>query len=147
MGLHHIVALYLFGGVYSANFFECGSVIAVLHDSADILTNWCKFWSETTLSNFTVASFLIYLIVWFYTRCLILPYLIYGIWAYSPPNPDIELKFLIPVFCYLLSIMYMLHCYWFTLFLGMLKKFMKSGKAEDDQNKTVVEEVSDDKKA
>ena len=56
MGLHHIVALYLFGGVYTSNIFESGSVVAVLHDVADILTNWCKFWSETTFSNFTVAS-------------------------------------------------------------------------------------------
>jgi len=131
MGLHHIVALYLFGGVYSANFFECGSVIAVLHDSADIMTNFTKFFSETKLQTFTGISFIFYMMLWFYTRCIVLPYLIYGIWEYTPPNPDIELKFLTPVFCYLLSIMFMLHCYWFYLFIGMITKFTKTGKAED----------------
>ena len=49
MGLHHIVALYLFGGVYLANFFETGAVIAVLHDIADIGTNFTKFFSDTPL--------------------------------------------------------------------------------------------------
>ena len=131
MGLHHIVALYLFGGVYTSNFWECGSVLAVLHDVADIGTNWCKFFSDTPLSNFTVVSFLFYLATWFWTRCIVLPCLIYGLWIYAPPNPDIDFKFLIPVFCYLLSIMFMLHCYWFYLFLKMLGKFCKTGKAED----------------
>ena len=49
MGLHHIVALYLFGGCYICGFWECGGVAAVLHDSADIMTNWTKFFSETKL--------------------------------------------------------------------------------------------------
>ena len=49
MGLHHIVALYLFGGAYFLNFFESGAVIAVLHDISDIGTNWCKFFSDTPL--------------------------------------------------------------------------------------------------
>jgi len=136
MGLHHIVALYLFGGVYCTNIFESAAVIAVLHDIADILTNWCKFFSETKHATFTAISFVFYLAIWFYTRCMVLPYLIWGFWQYSPQNPDIELKYLIPVFCYLLSIMFMLHCYWFVLFLGILKKFIKTGKAEDGQNKT-----------
>jgi len=146
MGLHHIVALYLFGGVYMANFFECGSVVAVLHDIADILTNFTKFFAETKLSNFTGASFVVYMGVWFYTRIFVLPQLIYGIWVYTPEHPDIELNFLIPVFCYLLFIMFMLHCYWFMLFVGILRKFLKSGNAEDTQQKTETVELTQKKK-
>ena len=42
MALHHIVALYLFGGCYMFNLWEGGSVIAFLHDIADIFGNLTK---------------------------------------------------------------------------------------------------------
>lgn len=38
MGLHHLVALYLFGGCYLTNIWEIGAVIAFVHDVADMPT-------------------------------------------------------------------------------------------------------------
>ena len=42
MGLHHIVAFYLYMGTYMYNSWEIGSTIALLHDLADILVNLSK---------------------------------------------------------------------------------------------------------
>ena len=123
------------------NFFECGSVITVLHDIADIGTNFTKFFGETKLNNFTGASFVFYMGVWFYTRIFVLPQLIYGIWVYAPVHPDIEMNFLVPGFCYLLFMMFMLHCYWFMMMVDLLKKFMKTRTTEDTQQKTEIVEL------
>jgi len=78
MGLHHIVALYLFGGAYIFNGWEAGSVLAFLHDLADIATNMVKFLSESKFKTAAGIWFVsVFMPVWFYTRCLALPYMIY----------------------------------------------------------------------
>ena len=38
-------------------------------------------------------------------------------------------------FVYLLSCMFLLHCYWFLMFVLILKKFCKTGKAVDEQER------------
>lgn len=42
LSLHHLAAIYLFGGLYLYNVWEIGAVIAYLHDIADITTNLIK---------------------------------------------------------------------------------------------------------
>jgi hypothetical protein len=79
MSLHHIVSIYLFGGCYLFNIWEAGSVIAFLHDIADILTALSKLFSETRYSKCTVAAFLTLMVVWFYTRVALLPQFIYRV--------------------------------------------------------------------
>lgn len=49
LSLHHMAAIYLFGGCYLYNVWEIGGVIAYLHDIADITTNLLKTSAE---SNF-----------------------------------------------------------------------------------------------
>jgi hypothetical protein len=43
--------------------------------------------------------------------------------------------FLQNFFVYLLSCMFLLHCYWFLMFVLILKKFCKTGKAVDEQER------------
>ena len=73
MGLHHIVSIYLFGGCYLLNVWECGSVIALLHDIADITTNVTKFLAESRFKIPLVIVFLFHMCIWFYTRNFLLP--------------------------------------------------------------------------
>jgi hypothetical protein len=47
MGLHLVVALYLFGGSYMMNAWEAGAVITFMHDIADIFTSVTKVMAET----------------------------------------------------------------------------------------------------
>lgn len=75
--------------------------------------------------------------VWFYSRMVVLPWTIYTLHV-TPV--DMGWKYTMPTFCYLLSCMFMLHCYWFMLFCRMLSKFVSSGVAEDIQSKTVVKD-------
>lgn len=77
MALHHIVAIYLFGGCYLCNVWEGGSVIALLHDIADITTNLVKMSAESKYGTATAIIFVTHMIIWFYTRNLLLPWMIY----------------------------------------------------------------------
>lgn len=132
MGLHHIVAIYLFGGCYLFNAWEIGGVIALLHDIADVTTGIVKCLIETRFSSAAAVFFVTHMAIWFYTRNMILPYCIYMIWI-TPV--EFGSSIVMPTFCYLLSCMLMLHCYWFMLFCKLLKKYAISGSTEDTQSK------------
>ena len=128
MALHHIVAIYLFGGCYLFNAWEVGGTIAFLHDIADITTSLVKTLVETKAEMATLVTFLTHMAIWFYTRNLNLPYMIYQIWNHPV---DMGSPIVKPFFCYLLGCMFLLHCYWFSLFVMMLAKYASKGTRED----------------
>ena len=135
MGLHHIVAMYLFGGCYLFNAWGIGGIIALLHDIADVGTGAAKCLAETKYGNVTAVVFVTLMCVWFYTRLIILPYMMYMIWI-TPVDMGSPIP--IPCFIYLLGCMFLLHCYWFMLFCKMLKKYTTTGATEDIQSKTAT---------
>lgn len=73
MGLHHIIALYLFGGGYLLNAWEVGAVISFLHDIADIFVSIVKMLAETKYNQRTANIMWVVMILWFYTRIFLLP--------------------------------------------------------------------------
>lgn len=81
MGLHHIVAIYLFGGCYLFNAWEVGSTIAFLHDIADVTTNVMKTLSESRFKKESAITFVLHMSIWFWTRLIVLPYLIFLIFT------------------------------------------------------------------
>lgn len=50
-------------------------------------------------------------------------------------NKDFGDWYLQNFFVYLLSCMFLLHCYWFLMFILILKKFCKTGRAVDEQDR------------
>ena len=77
MFLHHIAAVclyfaYIFGGLVTF-----GSIAAYLHDVADVPANLARSLSATRLEPLTFVCALIMMAAWFYTRCYLLPQLIY----------------------------------------------------------------------
>ena len=133
MGFHHIVALYLFGGCYLFNAWNAGSVIALLHDIADITTSVTKTLAETNYKNTLGATFVLHMCIWFYTRNLLLPYFIWTVGT-NGNLVDFKSSIVLPFFIYLLCCMFLLHCYWFLMFCKMLMKFLVKGATEDTQN-------------
>lgn len=132
MTLHHLAALYLFGGCYLLNLWEIGGVIAFLHDIADVTTNFVKFLADTDYTNATVFVFISHMVIWAWTRNLVLPYFVYTIWTQDMAELKDVSTFVKPFFCYLLSCMIMLHYYWFSLFVLMLVKYSKTNQTEDE---------------
>lgn len=137
MALHHICAVYLYGGLYLLNVWEIGATIAFLHDIADIFANIVKFAGETSYDSVAAFCMVVHMSVWAWTRMVALPFCIYKIYE-TPADIGVYAK---PIFIYLLSCMCALHFFWFYLFCRMIGRFCKDGKAEDIQSQT---ETADD---
>lgn len=76
MVFHHLVTIYLFGFSHLTNTIV-GGVVLLLHDSSDIFIGFSRIFSETKYSKTCACCFVIALIIYFYTRLLIFPYVIY----------------------------------------------------------------------
>lgn len=134
MFLHHVVTLMLYGGSYMINMTDAGSVIMYLHDWADVFTSFVRCFTETTLTPLSVASALGMLLSWFYTRLWVFPQVIY--WSCFHKDIYHGAGFVSDKFFgSLLSILFILHVYWFFVLLKSIQKFIKVGKAEDLQQR------------
>ena len=128
MALHHFLSLYLYGGSYLCNAWECAGVIAFLHDTAAITTDLTKLLTETKYKWATATVFFFHLGLWSYTRMYVYPILIYELSNYTP---DMESQVLRPIFVYLLSGLCVLHFYWFYIKMLILHGFCTKGSTED----------------
>ena len=73
MGLHHLVAIFLFLGAYFLESVPEGADIAFLHDIADIFINLTRFSAETRHSKMTAGLFVLSIITWILTRLVWFP--------------------------------------------------------------------------
>lgn len=130
MALHHLCAIYLYGGCYIVNGWEMGQTIAFLHDIADIFVNLAKFFTESRSKPLSLTFALCMISSWLYTRVLLLPKIIYDV--VQDDNTEFQ-KFIYvkQFFCVLLLCMWMLHCYWFKIFMVMLHNAIFKNKYED----------------
>ena len=124
-------------GSYMFNVWECGAVISFIHDFTDMFGHICKAASNTKCDWITIPSFFMVLLSWGYMRNIVFPICIWQLW-----NSGIfaELKYILPIYCYLLSCLVILHYYWYYIFMNVLKNLVFKGITEDLQNKIVVEE-------
>ena len=138
MMLINLVTLYLYAFSYMTNTM-IGAVIAFTHGLADICVSLTRAWAESEYSKVTFYSFLSTIIVWFYTRLIVLPYIIYvatiklEVYALSP--------YVQPTFGFLLTCLLCMHIYWFYIFSKMFFNYIYYGSTEDLQNTTQKEEA------
>jgi len=81
MGLHHMATIYLMFGSYLFNCWECGAIIAFLHDFSDILGHLTKLTVNLKIDLISALVFIVLMFIWFWTRCFTFPYMIYQIWV------------------------------------------------------------------
>jgi len=81
MLLHHIAAVCLYFSYIFGNMLYIGSVIAYLHDLADIFGKICKGLNATVYQDSSAVFFVMCMIVWFATRIFSLPQMIYFIFT------------------------------------------------------------------
>ena len=83
MLLHHLLTVALYAFSYMTNSIKIGSLIMYLHDWADIWTPFTKFWVDTPYKYTTIVSGVIIWSVWFYSRLIVFPQIIYwGVYIY-----------------------------------------------------------------
>lgn len=138
MLLHHTLTFYLYGGCYFFNAWECGVVIAMVHDSTEILLTCTKMWAETIYRKITTYVFFTHLALWIYIRQWVFPQLIWGCWKIEV---ELHSNLVQPFFCYLLTCLFLMHCYWLVLMLNIVhyniygklyKRELYRGDTEED---------------
>ena len=73
MFVHHITANFLYFGYIYGNIINLGSVIAYLHDIADVPANLGKTLSATRFDKACLVTGIIMMVMWGYTRIYMLP--------------------------------------------------------------------------
>ena len=134
MMLHHIVTLFLMSFSYMLNMQNAGATVLFLHDIADIFTCFVRCICETTLTNVTLGSVACMLISWFYTRLLMLPYIISILFFYTADIYHGKGFWILKFLCVHLSTLFILHMYWFYLMVSAIQKFAKSGKLQEPED-------------
>ena len=77
MLIHHIAAVALFPGLIFGGLLSGGVVAAWIHDVADIFVAICRTLNVLEYKWSSTLAFIAMIIVWFYTRLMLLPYFIY----------------------------------------------------------------------
>lgn len=130
MCLHDILTIYLYGGSYLVNLWNIGATIALIHDTSDILLQAAKIFSETKRENLTGAIFVLQMAIWFYTRIIIFPWVIYK--SVTQANLDLGNQMIVPYFAFGLSCLVFMHAYWFHIFVKILLTSVLAGEELKD---------------
>ncbi|XP_054439332.1 ceramide synthase 4 [Pteronotus mesoamericanus] len=129
--VHHAVTITLVTFSYSSNLLRIGSLVLLLHDAADYLLEACKMLNYAHHWRLCNWLFMVFSLVFFYTRLVLFPtQILYTTYYESIANSG-------PFFAYyffnlLLVMLQLLQVFWFCLILRMIHSFMKKGQMEKD---------------
>ncbi|XP_042549666.1 ceramide synthase 4 [Dipodomys spectabilis] len=145
--IHHFVTITLISFSYCSNLLRIGTLVLLLHDSADYLLEVGKMLSYAGFGSACTALFFVFSSVFFYTRLIIFPTKI----LYTTLFDSVENSG--PFFGYyffntLLIMLQVLHVYWFCLILRMIYNVLRKGQLGKDVRSDEEEsDYSDDEVA
>lgn len=76
MMFHHLVTIYLYTFSYLSNTL-IGAVVAYIHDIGDVFVCLTRIFAEMPYILPIIISYFTMVLIWFYTRLTIFPYVIY----------------------------------------------------------------------
>ncbi|KAJ6662913.1 hypothetical protein lerEdw1_011117 [Lerista edwardsae] len=122
--LHHFAALALMFFSWSANYIRIGTLVMIVHDTADVWLEAAKLFKYANWERTCNVLFLIFAIVFFITRIILFPFWILRATVYYV---TFYTTTLIPAYFFfngMLLILQVLHLYWGYLIFKVLKKFL-----------------------
>jgi len=143
MILHHTCTIFLMSFSYLINFIRIGTLVLFVHDVPDIFAYAIKFVVDTGNAPLILTFYFALLAVWGYVRLFVFPLFViyssfYESWTVLGDKVYGRL-----FFNAMLVMLFVLHVYWYTLFIKMGLKFANTGKAYDIQQKVKAEVVVD----
>lgn len=158
MTIHHCVTLLLLFISYMMNFTRIGVLILVIHDASDVFLEFAKLCNYTQSNNIKYRSsftkiqdmfFIIFAIVFIFTRLYIYPFYIYHAMLVRSQQPGVNLG-MAPVywvFAVLLGALVILHIIWGSIILKMCWQFVagtmvKDARSDDELDFTQEQQLS-----
>ncbi|XP_061695808.1 ceramide synthase 2-like isoform X2 [Syngnathoides biaculeatus] len=142
--IHHLATVFLLSFSYCANYIRIGTLVMLLHDSADILLESAKMFNYGSgWRKVCDVLFVVFTAVFFLTRLVIFPSKIIHttlILSMETFQPFAGYYF----FNILLMVLQGLHVFWAVLILRMVPKFL-TGKMEKDERSDEDSELEEDK--
>ncbi|XP_060037587.1 ceramide synthase 4 [Erinaceus europaeus] len=144
--VHHFTTITLITFSYSSNLLRIGSLVLLLHDTSDFLMEFCKMCHYSKLQRVCDGFFIVFALVFLYTRLVLFPtQILYTTYYESIIDHG-------PFFGYyffngLLMLLQLLHVFWSFLILRMLYSFTQKGKMEKDVRSDVEESESSEAEA
>jgi len=133
MFVHHVVTITLLTFSYVCNFTRVGSVILLIHDSADFWIELVKYGLYTGNEVVTNIAFLFVVIVWLLTRLIIFPFRV--IYSTYIEGPLIANDYHFPayyIFNILLCMLQVMHVIWFYYICRMAYSGLVKGNIDKD---------------
>jgi len=147
MMIHHVVTLFLITISYLRMYISIGIVVLVIHDWVDVVLYITKSLSDSSLKYTTAISFFLLSVEWAYVRlyaypkCIILIILNYMLNFHKlEQTVDVDFREIMGLLS-VLVVLWLLHCYWFYLFLLAWMEFFKKGEVEDFHEDGIGEQV------
>ncbi|XP_052499898.1 ceramide synthase 4 isoform X2 [Budorcas taxicolor] len=144
--IHHFVTIILISFSYSLNLLRIGSLVLLLHDSSDYLLEASKLFNYTHWRRLCDTLFIIFSLVFFYTRLVLFPTRILYT-TYFESTANLGTFFGYYFLNTLLMILQLLHVFWSCLIVRMIYSFLKKGQMEKDVRSDVEELDSSDGEA
>ncbi|KAJ8363152.1 hypothetical protein SKAU_G00119830 [Synaphobranchus kaupii] len=139
--VHHVSTISLLGFSYCSNYVRIGTLVMLLHDSADVLLESAKMFNYADWRKSCDVLFVIFTLVFLVTRLVVFPLkvihttLVLSMEVFSP-------FFGYYFFNVLLLVLQALHVFWAWFILRMFYKFIFRGKVGRDERSD--EESGDD---
>uniref|UniRef100_A0A8C2FHQ4 Ceramide synthase 3b n=1 Tax=Cyprinus carpio TaxID=7962 RepID=A0A8C2FHQ4_CYPCA len=129
--VHHWATLTLLSFSWCANYIRIGTLVMLVHDTSDVLLESAKMFNYAGWETTCNSIFVVFALVFMVTRLIIFPFwLIHCTWVY--PLDQFEPFFGYYFFNVMLVVLLLLHMFWASLILRMVKKFL-FGKLKGDE--------------
>ncbi|XP_058608360.1 ceramide synthase 2 isoform X2 [Onychostoma macrolepis] len=129
--VHHWATLTLLSFSWCANYIRIGTLVMLVHDASDVLLESAKMFNYAGWETTCNSIFVVFALVFMVTRLIIFPFwLIHCTWVY--PLDQFEPFFGYYFFNVMLVVLLILHVFWASLILRMVKKFI-FGKLKGDE--------------
>jgi ceramide synthetase len=129
MLLHHTVSIFLVSFSYVLNYVRVGSLVLFLHGATDIFIYMSKVLVDTSNVRLMAISYFALVIAYAWFRIFAFPmYVMRSAWVESAQVAKIELWGFLN---FALSVLLLLHMYWFGLIIKIGMNFKKTGEARD----------------
>jgi len=133
MFLHHSVAVFLIFFSYLSNQVPVGILVLLTHDPSDIGLCWSRYHNDIKgkRKSLLIMIYLLFVFSWMYLRLFVFPKCVVGQALVTLWNYQEDLMF--PVYVYMIimmSVLVVLHIYWFTYIIRILIIGVSSTKKE-----------------